>query len=75
MSALPKFDALACCARPAVANFDFDHAPNGFNSHPFIRMTNRVCNACGAHWFGAPGDVTRYSRAEWDARINEPEAA
>lgn len=65
----------SCCTRPAVTCFDFDASPNGFNVAPFVRFVNRVCTTCGAHWFGTADNVTRYTRSQWDERINAPEAA
>lgn len=38
-------------------------------------IINRMCRRCGTHWHGPSGAVAIYTRAEWEAWINEPHPA
>jgi hypothetical protein len=70
MQMATKFDFQPeqCCKRPAIAVMDyFRHtADRSRDGEPRI---NRCCTNCWAHWFGEPGNVTSYTRREWDAYI------
>jgi hypothetical protein len=60
-----------CCDRPRVVTMDYDMeiaSKNG--SFVSARRLNRVCTRCWVHWFGVPGKVKRYTKAEWDKWMN-----
>lgn len=54
----------SCCQKPSIVNMPF--RANG------EQWTNRMCMACGAHWYGAD-TIQRYTRQEWDALMNSGE--
>lgn len=63
----------ACCEKPLICTMDY---PKPLKTKTgawaeTMTMVNRVCTKCWTHWFGAPGKVKRYARAEWDAYISE----
>jgi hypothetical protein len=35
------------------------------------RVTNRVCTLCWSHWHGPSDNITRYTRKEWDALMED----
>ena len=55
------------CERPSIVTMDYDKAtPSKKGPYVLARRINRVCTRCWAHWFGAPGKVKRFTKAEWD---------
>ncbi|MDO9402057.1 MAG: hypothetical protein Q7T46_11520 [Polaromonas sp.] len=38
-----------------------------------MQTANRMCLKCGHHWYGPMDAIKEYTRAEWDAWVNEIE--
>ena len=53
-----------CCDRPSVVVMDYTTSDRG-------RVTNRVCTLCWSHWHGPSDNITRYTRKEWDALMED----
>lgn len=57
-----------CCDKPDIQNFDTaEDVDSAFNPTHF----NRMCLRCRTHWYGV---VRKYSKSEWDERMNKAES-
>ena len=57
-----------CCKRPDIKVMD---TWTGTKPGQGDRLVNRICLNCKEHWHGSNDDVTRYTRREWDAWLEE----
>lgn len=67
MDPLP-FEQPACCRRQAITTMDYQKG--WFSDGAEVRV-HRMCLTCYRHWFGPPGEVKEFTRAEWDAWLAE----
>jgi len=56
-----------CCKKPNIQVFDYWDDLPGLRE----RTVNRVCLNCKTHWFGDSDNPTRYTKQEWDRRLNK----
>ena len=54
-----------CCNKPRIQSMNYWKGA--------LLVLNRMCRRCGTHWWGEPGAVKRFTRAEWDAEMNSPD--
>jgi len=57
-----------CCKRRRIRVFDYW---SGVKPGEGERTVNRVCLTCGTHWHGDPRNPTRYTKQEWDRKLEE----
>lgn len=58
------------CEHPAMQSMDFG---GWMFSGDQQRTANRMCLKCQQHWYGPIGAIKEYTRAEWDAYVNDVE--
>lgn len=57
------------CEHPDIAIMDHTRGWSSDESG-ITHHVNRLCCKCYQHWAGPVGDVTEYTRAEWEALLN-----
>jgi hypothetical protein len=58
-----EFTPDTCCKRQQIERMDHVTSAEG--------RVHRVCTRCWTHWYGQLGAVTKYSRKQWDAFLEE----
>lgn len=51
-----------CCAKPNIVSLQVTD-----------EIINRVCLQCLTHWYGDPVNPEKYTRKEWDLKMELPE--
>ncbi len=57
------------CEHPSMVTMDHGGGPFGEK----VQTANRMCLKCGQHWYGPMDAIKEYTRAQWDAWVNEIE--